>query len=149
MSFKQAVKDLETELNIKLPQDYVDFLEIDYGKKESRKCNQDFLSIEDIKTGETVLKRYRLFRNMSDQEFSLEDYKKQLIISDVEGCAVVMDMRKNGNGVYLLFPSQREIRVVVTQDSNGNDVSNVMELGDELKRKFKDFTDFYNFYILC
>lgn len=149
MSFKQAVKDLETELNIKLPQDYVDFLEIDYGKKESRKCNQDFLSIEDIKTGETVLKRYRLFRNMSDQEFSLEDYKKQLIISDVEGCAVVMDMRENGNGVYLLFPSQREIRVVVTQDSNGNDVSNVMELGDELKRKFKDFTEFYNFYILC
>lgn len=149
MSFKQAVKDLEIELNIKLPQDYVDFLEIDYGKKESRKCNQDFLSIEDIKTGETVLKRYRLFRNMSDQEFSLEDYKKQLIISDVEGCAVVMDMRENGNGVYLLFPSQREIRVVVTQDSNGNDVSNVMELGDELKRKFKDFTEFYNFYILC
>lgn len=149
MSFKQAVNDLETELNIKLPQDYVDFLEIDYGKKESRKCNQDFLSIEDLKTGETVLKRYRLFRNMSDQEFSLEDYKKQLIISDVEGCAVVMDMRENGNGVYLLFPSQREIRVVVTQDSNGNDVSNVMELGDELKRKFKDFTEFYNFYILC
>ena len=60
-----------------------------------------------------------------------------------------MDMREHGNGVYLLFPSQREIRIVVTQDSSGNDVSNVMELGDELKRKFKDFTEFYNFHMLC
>lgn len=149
MSFKQAVKDIETELNVKLPQDYVDFLEIDYGKKESRKCNPDFFSIEDLETGQNILKRYRLFRNMSDQQFSLEDYKKQLIISDVDGCTVVMDMRENGNGVYLLFPSQKEIRVVVTKDSNGNDISNVMELGDELKRKFKDFTEFYNFHMLC
>jgi len=156
MSFLNAIKDVEDELNIVLPQDYINFLKNEYensldndDEHDDFEYKSDFLSIDELKTGQSVLKRYNLFKNMTPDQFSLEDYRKQLIISDIDGCCIVIDTRENGNGVYLLFPNQQEVRVVIVQNEQNENAVSILALGGELRRKFANFTEFYNWYILC
>lgn len=129
--FEQQLEYTEKRLGLKLPDDYVAFLrskknidKSDFNDEENAYETDDgyWYGLGSLyKAEELDLINYNVFEELSEDEFTKDDFSKLIPIfyADGYGGYVVIDTRKNGFGTFLVFHDDEKIEA-----------------------KFKNFTDF-------
>ena len=116
-SLLDRVKITEERLSVKLPEDYIDFLKTHEGKDV---IDGNWFKLEEINTANEYLDGYNVLEDLPEEVLKREEWSQLItLFSDNNGGYIVIDLRKNGLGVFFVFPSE-----------------------DELEDQFRTFSDF-------
>lgn len=160
MNFEDKVKQVQEKLNVNIPEDYLEYLKKHYNpsKREvvrncySAKYAEEpvLLNLHELKTGEDVLKRFNLTKNGNVSIFNPQEYKSFLVISYSESHCIFIDTRKVSDNVYMAIATPHtEMRAVIVPNEHGENEISIAVFSGDLKRCFKNFEDYYDYYVCC
>lgn len=136
LDFDYRIQDLEERINHKLPEDYVAFIKDHNGKMAGY---GEWLFIEDIQLAtEYDIKHFQLIRQENNL-LTLEDLKFMIPIYFENDSYVLLDLRENGKGVFIIWSDELELAF---QSKNFTEFKeSIVSYAESEKLKGNDFVE--------